>query len=381
MLDKNYVIIEECDSYDQISVYNTIIDIFEKLDFEADYFKNKKIVIKPNLVRKMDPASGGTTHPSIIKATVKVLKEYGAESICIAESPGGFYTEPILKNLYIYNGYDKLTSEGVELNYDTGSTLCSYEKGIVSNYFNIINPIYNADIIINISKLKSHGLTVMTGSTKNLFGTIPGTEKFEMHARFPDIDIFSKMLIDLYNMLSENREIINITDAVVGMEGNGPTNGNPRKIGLITASRNSYCLDYVSTIILNCVGKVKTINYALEYGLFDVSQIKILGNDYNKHIIKDFVFSDSSFNPVGLLSNKKLLKIFSPRPIINKIKCVGCGVCIRSCPKKTISFVIHKNNKIAHINKKNCIKCFCCQELCPSNAVDIKKNLILRLVK
>ncbi len=92
------------------------------------------------------------------------------------------------------------------------------------------------------SKAKTHILTLITGSAKNLFGLVPGLEKPLFHSRFHDPALFAGMIVDLNEMVKPRLHII---DAVTGMEGDGPTSGNPRKIGVILAGTNAFALDMI----------------------------------------------------------------------------------------------------------------------------------------
>jgi Fe-S-cluster-containing hydrogenase component 2 len=70
----------------------------------------------------------------------------------------------------------------------------------------------------------------------------------------------------------------------------------------------------------------------------------------------------------------RVAKYLSPKPKIEKKKCIGCGECARLCPQKTI---VMKNQK-ARIVEKNCIRCWCCQEMCPKKAVKTHSHPIMR---
>ena len=97
-----------------------------------------------------------------------------------------------------------------------------------------------ADAIIDLCKLKTHGMMGLTYAIKYFFGSIPGTVKPEFHYRYPRAEDFANVLVDLYEY-SKSR--LCICDAVVGMEGNGPTQGTPREIGCLIASRNGHMID------------------------------------------------------------------------------------------------------------------------------------------
>ena len=383
MTEKTAVAVDRAESYDAERIYELLKKQFSALGITEDGVRDKKVVIKPNLVRKMDPSLGGTTHPSFVEAAARIAREWGASQVTVAESPGGVFSENSLKAAYRAGGIDAAAERGsAALNLDTGAGTMKYENGITVKSFNIIDPIKDADVIINLCKLKSHGLTMMSAAVKNYFGSIPGTEKFEMHARFPELPDFCGMIVDLCAMFHECKYTINVVDAIVGMEGNGPTNGSPRKVGAVITSRSAFAADVVCAQIIGFEDRVKTIEISKERGLVS-DDIEVVGERIEDVRVDDFKGPDSrtqpKFSGLSAIKNERLLKLFEPRPEIDSGKCVACGECVRSCPKHTITLNTKKRRAV--IEHKECIKCYCCQELCPHDAVKIKQNAILRLIK
>ena len=103
-----------------------------------------------------------------------------------------------------------------------------------------------ADGIVNLCKLKSHGMMGMSAGAKNMCGAIPGTVKPEYHFKFPDYSDFADMIVDINEYFKPR---LTVTDAVVGMEGNGPTAGDARKMGFIAASKSPHAADLVCSEI------------------------------------------------------------------------------------------------------------------------------------
>ena len=383
MTEKTAVAVDRAESYDAERIYELLKKQFSALGITEDGVRDKKVVIKPNLVRKMDPSLGGTTHPSFVEAAARIAREWGASQVTVAESPGGVFSENSLKAAYRAGGIDAAAERGsAALNLDTGAGTMKYENGITVKSFDIIDPIKDADVIINLCKLKSHGLTMMSAAVKNYFGSIPGTEKFEMHARFPELPDFCGMIVDLCAMFHGCKYTINVVDAIVGMEGNGPTNGSPRKVGAVITSRSAFAADVVCAQIIGFEDRVKTIEISKERGLVS-DDIEVVGERIEDVRVDDFKGPDSrtqpKFSGLSAIKNERLLKLFEPRPEIDSGKCVACGECVRSCPKHTITLNTKKRRAV--IEHKECIKCYCCQELCPHDAVKIKQNAILRLIK
>jgi uncharacterized protein (DUF362 family)/NAD-dependent dihydropyrimidine dehydrogenase PreA subunit len=383
MIDSNArVALCRCESYDKNNLRALLSEEWRQIGLSESFFRGKKVALKPNLVRKMDASLGGTTHPAVVEAVAELCREWGAAEVLLVESPGGPYTELALRSVYRLCGMERAAEGGsFTLNYNTSFRTVDYPRGIASKTFHILSPILDADVVVNLCKLKSHGLTMMTGAVKNYFGTIPGTEKFEMHARFPDIRDFSEQLVDLCAYHMEARPMLNVMDAIVGMEGNGPTNGKARKIGALLSSQNPFALDDVASRLIGMEGKVIHLEKGRERGY--VQTPTVVGETPEALRVPDFLPPDSAkkniITKLSEIGDGRLMRFFEPRPAIDRKKCVGCGECVRSCPAHTIT--LDKARRIAVIEPDPCIKCFCCQELCPKDAVKIKQNFLIKLVK
>lgn len=364
-------------SYEQELLNEAIRKHFEALKVKDDLRPEMKIVIKPNLISAHKPDHAATTNPNILSAIISVLREYGCSNITIADSPGGVYAAPILKNVYSVCGYKPL-EQNAELNYDTGWKEMKTQEGSCVHSFNIINPIADADYIINAAKLKTHTMTTLSAGIKNLFGCIPGLQKPEMHYRFPEIDGFSEMLVDLSLLVAPN---ITVLDAVDGMEGNGPNAGTPKHMGLTFASRNMYTQDWIAAGLIGIEPEsVPMLRIAKERGLADPEHAELAGDTdalvktpfkIPESVAFDFMARFPKFmqKPLNSFCNGML----KPMPTLTKSKCIGCGRCAESCPPQIIKI----KNKKARFTKKGCISCFCCQEMCPAKAIEIKRKVRL----
>ncbi len=371
----NKVALSKADTYDREQLYGIIKEQFQLLGIDLAQFSGKKVVLKPNLLLKFSPERAATVHPDVVYAAAKLFVEAGA-NVILAESPGGPYTQGALKGIYKTSGMEQAASDaGFTLNYDTAYTEVTAEGGERSNHFCIINPILEADCIVNLCKLKSHSMALMTASVKNLFGTVPGTLKVEYHSRFPKQEDFAAAMVDLTSYLCKTKRVISVCDAIVGMEGNGPSAGNPKKIGCILSSENPFALDLLAAHIIGAGNSVAMIENGKKRGYMpeSVSNLTVLGEKPESCLINDFVFPDT--HKKHILNN--LPAFLEPRPVVVKSKCIGCGECARSCPKKIITI---KNRK-AHIDKSKCIKCYCCQELCKPAAIKIHRNILYRIIR
>lgn len=376
----NTVSIVKCDKYEQVQ--RAVDEALELIGgIEKFVKKGDKVVIKPNLVSKKNPDEAVTTHPDFLHAVIVAVERAGGE-VTIAESPGGPYNQAILKSLYSVCGIDKaIEGTNAVLNYDTDFSEVSYPDGVTVKSFPIIKPIQEADVIISLPKLKTHAMTSYTGAVKNLFGTIPGTHKADYHFRLNDRSAFCSMLVDLCGCV---KPTLSIMDGVWGMEGDGPTAGENRHIGLVLASSNSYALDMAACHIIGYKPhEIDTVKYSIERGLCpdSVDKLELAGVDIETVRIPDFKKPQTHFDllrvvPFSTAVHSKITSLLRAKPVVMADKCVGCGVCKNACPPKAIEM---KNNK-PDFDMNVCIRCFCCHELCPKKAIEIKRPLIMRIV-
>lgn len=366
--------------YDPKLIQQAVDRLFALLRVDESIDPSWNITIKPNLLMKRKPEDGTTTHPTVVRAVVRHLQALGVKNITIADSPGGVYTKAALTGIYQATGMEEVAREtGVSLNFDLGTTHCPQPDGVVCKAFDLINPIAQADYVISIAKLKSHCMTGLSGGVKNLFGCIPGLTKPEFHWRYPKEDDFCNMLLDLCQTVKPG---ITFVDAVVSMEGDGPSSGDLRQTGLLLAADNPYQLDLVLSHIMGREpGTIRTIQNAIDRGLCpaDYEKISQVGNelpvfsDFKMPRSRTVDFQSNIPKPLRGICKPVIDRFFTPKPVIDGKICIGCGKCAESCPPHTISVV----NRKAVINRQNCIKCYCCHEMCPVHAISVKRSRIL----
>lgn len=361
--------------YNEELIYPAICKSMEALHIAADLRPEMKIVIKPNLVMAKSPDFPATTHPLVVKAVIRWLRKQGMQHITIAESSGGLYNAEAMRHVYHVCGMDTL-GEGAELNMDFSAQTVNCPAGFKNHSFHLITPIVEADYIINICKLKTHAMTGYSGGIKNLFGTIPGLEKPQMHYRWPEIEDFSNMLLELAQTVAPQLTVI---DAIDAMEGNGPTGGTSHPLHMLLAAKDFYTQDCFAAKLMGLEPtEIVMLRQALENGLARPKELALVGDPVPEGLspfqkpdtIKlDFTNGVPKFlrKPFMLVASR-LLKSY---PQLTPEKCVGCGKCAESCP----AHVIKIENRKAKFRRKGCISCFCCQEMCPMKAISVKKAL------
>lgn len=347
----------------------------------------ERIVLKANLLRAAPPESAICTHPAVVEAAAKLVKEAGGTPV-ICDSPGGaLHKEAVLRNLYEKTGMAAAAAAaGAELSMDSSTRTVSLPEGKVLRQAEIITPVAEADGVIDLCKMKTHVLMSMTGAVKNLFGVIPGLSKVGYHATHPDHATFADVLLDLTGYVKPR---LSLMDGILAMEGDGPgSSGTPRQAGLLLASANPLALDTAAGAIMNLPRQDNPVLLAAERrGLTPcrMEDVELIGGTVEELRMADYKFPASTksnlmdfLGPLARPAERLCKKALSQTPRIDGAKCVGCGICAKSCPGQAIAMTAP--GKKARISQKACIHCYCCHELCPQKAVELHQSWLGRLL-
>ncbi len=387
------VVLLRCESYNREEVYSTVkrgiellggIEKFLPRLPEESKNKETEVLIKPNLLAPDPPEKASTTHPSVFYAVAKHLVEsnytpvYGDSSIVgigrIAAKANGI--KKIAEELGI--GYVPFR-HGVDL---------EVPGAIQMKRFTIAEDVVRTNAIVNMPKLKTHGLMIITGALKNLFGVIPGVLKPELHVQLSDPVLFARMIVDLNIAIKSvvNGNLI-VMDAVYSMEGNGPRNGNPVKTGLLMFSDDAVAIDAVASRIMGMKPEeVPLLREAKDFGFgeIDLNKIEILGDPLSEFTGYTFKLPPETRGSNELSSTYRFARnSVIPKPVIDSRKCTGCGICVSVCPVKPKALSQERKGRkgtVPHYDYSLCIRCYCCQESCPEGAISIKVPLLGRII-
>ena len=377
------VSIVSCESYDIDLCKKALTELLEPLGGLSFAKPGCVVGIKANLVSMLKPDSAATTHPGLLSALTDMLVERGA-SVLIGDSPGGLFTSAYVKGVYRATGMYEVEAHGAELNMDFSQKDAEYPEAVIAKHFTYTAWLDRCDYIIDFCKLKSHGMLAMSAAAKNMFGVVPGTMKPEYHYKYPDYQSFSRMIVDLDSFFAP---VLSIVDGVVGMEGNGPTAGTPKHMGVLVASDSPHEADLICSYILGISREeIPTLQEALKRDLIpdSVSGLEISGNpeefivpDFQKIITKnDLLFQKTLPGKAGEILGSIIQKCLRSNPVPFKKECIGCAKCANICPAKAIKM----SGGVPRIDRRKCIHCFCCQEFCPKGAMKVGRPFIARLL-
>ncbi len=235
--------------------------LLEPLGGIAAFVKSgDRVLLKPNLLTGSRPTSECTTRPEIVYAVANMVIEAGGKPF-LGDSPA-FGSA---KGVALANGYEKILSElNLPIVEFHGKR---YE--IVNDKFNhllLSKETMEADVVINLPKVKSHCQLVLTLGVKNLFGCVPGKMKAWWHMEAgKDANRFGEMLVETAKAINPNLTII---DGIIGHEGNGPSGGEARALGILGSSTDVFALDRAMVEILKVPPEqVPTVAASMRLGI------------------------------------------------------------------------------------------------------------------
>jgi len=373
------VAVVRCEGYDAKGVREAVgrgLDLLGGVQRFAQ--PGETILLKPNVLAGRAPERAVTTHPAVFRAVAEHFKEAGV-GLTYGDSPGFGRPEALARRAGLAAVAEDL---GVPFADFRHGESVPFHAGRLIKRFVIARGVLNADGMVSLPKLKTHGLTRITGALKNLFGCIPGPLKSEFHARLPNADQFSRMLVDLNRFL---RPRLHVMDGIVAMEGNGPQGGDPRSMSVLLLSTDPVAMDATACRLIDLDPRlVPTLTYGAEWGLGLLEGITWLGDPIDELTRSDFVVNRSAAATTGRPGRPSRLarRLVVPRPTIREARCTRCGTCVEVCPvePKAVAFENGRRDRTPVHRYRDCIRCYCCQELCPERAIEIEVPLLGRLI-
>ena len=319
----------------------------------ADAVRGKRVLVKPNLLTDRTPEQAVTTHPDILRAVLRRLKSAGAE-VSVGDSPASTAN---LRVVLEKSGLGAVCAE-------EGVPFVSFERAGVRNF----TEAGFSFSIVNLPKIKSHSLTKLTAAVKNLYGAVPGYSKTTLHRRYPKPGTFGRLLQAIWSVLPP---CVSIADGVVGMEGQGPANGKPVRLGFVAASSDPFALDCAICNVLHI--RPASVPY-----------LKGTDKTHTPDVRGDTIEVESFATPTGahllVLLPAWFVRLATGflwvRPKFDPALCISCGQCVWACPAKAL---VLEGRSVPALDKKSCIGCACCHEVCPKGAIRMAQSPVLRM--
>jgi uncharacterized protein (DUF362 family)/Pyruvate/2-oxoacid:ferredoxin oxidoreductase delta subunit len=322
----------------------------------------KRVVLKPNVLRRSEPEAAVTTHPTLVKAVIAKLLALGAREVLVGDNPGGgghaAGNEAAFRASGLWEAagphYINFGKSGAEVRL----------RGEIKDRVTVSRAILDADLVISLPKFKTHGLTGLSCAIKNSFGFLPGGQKGQAHVLAGTPYRFAQLLVDIYAVRPPDLVIV---DGVLAMQGNGPAARDLYYLGKVLAGTDGVAVDRVVAEMMGIPPELlRTVEYAAELGLgqSDLSKIEVIGElrpIEGFRVPRRFTAGDAA-----ALHERAGWDPRPPLPVFDPQSCNGCQTCIAECPAGALSF-----GDLPEVDASRCVSCFCCQELCPTGAVQL----------
>ena len=359
----------KCENYDEKTLDHVVSHALELIGGIDDIIKpGSKVLLKVNLLMAITPEQGSTTHPAMVRTVAKYLQQKGCE-VWVGDS-SSWNTGKALKVSGIQEMAESLGVKVLNFN-DHTPVKVSLPPGSALKETYLAQPLFDADIIISLPKLKSHELTGFSGCIKNSFGMVVGNRKGEVHRLFPKIPDFAKAVIDIFMLKPPS---LFIMDGIICVEGTA-AKGTPKKIGVVLASKNGFALDTVAEKIIRFKPEDLPIpREAKRRGILgnSMEEIQLLGDPISQLIVR--------YKKPGTISSGVMKRFHGwfmrqTKQKLNPDLCIKCGVCAKCCPVEAITL-----NPYPDFDFDKCIHCWCCAEVCNQGAIKVKVPSATKMV-
>ena len=357
MNTKSKVIVLPCEAYDEERIYTLMKNGLSQLGGLDNLInKEEKILLKPNLLKKAEVEKAVITHPVVVGAFARILREEGYKNIVLADSCGHGTTKQRITGA-VKNSYGFVYGKNKAIGHTKYPSADSFARMLIDLNQYVKPRFYIMD---GITAMEGNGPGSGDPVAMNLI--LMSTDPVALDSVFARLVYLKPEMVPtnyhgekmgLGNCREENIEVVvveeNPSASAVRDEGSEITGREKqRQNAKVSVDKKQIGIDVVCNVI--------SMEALIEkYGNpnFNVDRTKVRNNVWTKLA--------------------KALNIFQKKPYIEPDKCICCGICVNSCPVpgKAVDFRNGKNNPPVYDYKK-CIRCFCCQEMCPKKAIKVK---------
>ena len=366
------VVFARAESYSRDTLHQALLKVFTPQLAAFGSLEGRKVMLKPNLLAWKKADDPACVHPAFIVECARLFLDAGAAEVAVLENPAVRSVPAILNDMGIA---DELTQMGIKFANFADYQMHDLPANAVFKKAESAAEYLDYDCVVNLAKVKTHGMMTLTLAVKNLFGFVSGSERLAWHLKVRrDFALFADFLLDLY---LDVKPQFNFLDGIIAMEGNGPGSGTPVSCSFVAGSNDALALDAAVSPLLG-VHDLLTVRRGSERGLLE--EFVLCGDipDIPPLKLPDPPAPLSQWGlplPTGIreMMRDRLLA----KPVVELDKCIGCGLCAKMCPPQSLKIV----NGKPLFKLDECIRCCCCQEHCPKGAIEFKTNFLLHCVE
>lgn len=343
---------------------------FEMFPVDA---RGKKVAVKVNALKAGDPDQlAMVTHYRLLQAVIRKLESLNPAEIAIGDSVG---TESYGNSDYVFeNTRLKEVAGPYYRNFNTNLSVIELKRPFARKVA-VLKDVLDADIYISVPKMKTHGLTMISGAVKNNYGLLTGGQKSWYHYACGTPQRFAEIVIEMFRLRPPD---LTIMDAVLAMEGYGPASPETRRVNKILASDDAVALDAVEARIVGFdVAEVPYLALArdLSLGETDLDAIDIIGNagtiqEYHRPTSPETSYNYKAGVGDGRTSIDFFIQRIAYRPAISAEICgfpEGCTRCVDICPSGALT----RGEQLPELDAALCMSCSACKEACDANGLEL----------
>ena len=356
------------------STYDTCREAVEHAfeTFPID-IRGKRVALKMNALKVGDPDRDAyVTNYKLVKAVIEKLETLDPAEIVAGDSVGTeFYgdSEHVFDQTRL-----KEVAGPYYRNFNKNLAVVELKKPFKRKVA-VLKDVLEADVYISVPKMKTHGLTRISGSVKNNFGLLAGAQKAWYHYYSLKPQRFAQILIELWRLRPPDLVIM---DAILAMEGYGPASPETRWVNKVLAATDAVALDTVLAKIVGfSVEDVPYLHLARQFALgeTDLNAIQISGeaktiDAYHRPTPPQSSFCYKAGVGKGSTSRDFFRERVAYRPAISAQNCQhaqGCDLCVDICPSGALS----KGEQVPALDASKCMLCSACKEVCEASGLEL----------
>ncbi|MFC1799086.1 DUF362 domain-containing protein [Thermodesulfobacteriota bacterium] len=338
--------------------------------------RGKKVAVKMNALKAGDPDQLAlVTNYRLLQAVIRKLEALNPAEIVVGDSVG---TESYGNSEYVFeNTRLKAVAGPYYRNFNTNLSVVELERPFVRKVA-VLKDVIDADVYISVPKMKTHGLTMISGAVKNNYGLLTGGQKSWYHYACGTPQRFAEIIIEMFRLRPPD---LTIMDAVLAMEGYGPASPETRRVNKIMASDDAVALDTVEARIVGFdAAEVPYLVIAgdLSLGETDLSAIDIIGSadtiqEYHRPTPPETSYSYKAGVGDGRTSIDFFVQRIAYRPDISAEICAypeGCTRCVDICPSGALT----RGEQLPVLDASACMACSACKEACEAGGIELRPD-------